>query len=140
MIKTRKLSDNSAQLFIVAGVIITIMIVVSSIATLNSSSVTKPIDKSDFIRSNFENVKADFGFYLNDILTHELLEDRIELDKIFDDSVRLFKFAQARHNYYFDAEIISVMSYSNSVDTIKVNLTLSDLDDSMTEIVYYYIT
>lgn len=135
----RKLSDNQGQLLVVAGIIITIMIVVSSIATINITSVTQPIDKTGFIKKEFENVRADFGYYLDDILIQEILEDENELDKVFDDAVRLFKFAEARHNYYFNAELEEIISYSSSPDLLKVNLTIRDLDDSVSEIVYYHI-
>jgi len=135
----RNLSDKNGQLLVVAGVIITIMIVVASIATINISSVTQPIDKSGFIRKEFENVRSDFGFYLDDMLISEILEDPVELNKVFNDSVRLFKFAEARHNYYFDAELKDIITYSDAPDVLKVNLTLKDLDDSISEFVYYHI-
>jgi len=136
----RKKLNNNGQLFIVAGVIITIMIVVSAIVTIDISSVTRPIDKSNFIKNEFENIKADFGYYINDILTTEVLEDNAELQKIFDDSNSLFKFAEARHNYYFNAKLIlPVLSYSDKKDTLKVEVTLSDSDDSISEVVYYFI-
>jgi len=135
----RKFSDKNGQLLVVAGVIVTIMIVVASIATINITSVTQPIDKTSFIRNEFENVRSDFGYYLEDMLSSEVLSDSKELNKVFNDSVGLFKFAEARHNYYFDAELVDVIAYSDVPDVLKVNLTLKDLDDSISEYVYYYI-
>ena len=63
-----KKKDDDAQLFIVAGVIITIMIVVASISTINMSSVTKPIDKSGFIKSE-NRFCSDIVLILSEIIS-----------------------------------------------------------------------
>ena len=131
-------SNNKAQLILIAGITICVLIIVASAATVSMIDSFVPIEESSSIKSEYDNVRNKFGNSLKDHLEGRM--ETADVDYWFNVSKSLFSFAEGRHNYFFDAKIISLTSTSGEkLDGMIVEITLSDKNDNICEQVEYYI-
>jgi len=130
---------DDAQLLILAGVVITILLVVSSILSVNLSISNRPSNKETYIRSDYVNVKEKFGYALDDNLDRNLMQYEDVVYTVFNDTLKQFKFSLSRYDYFFDAEIEEIRYIADQPEGIYVSLLMGNKFDSMSETVYYYI-
>lgn len=135
----RKNKKNDAQLLTIAGIIISIIIIVSSVASVSLSYVNKTVDKSTNIKDRFDSIRDDFGIALDDGLASEDLEDEEFVNDYFNFMKSQFVFAEIRHDHYFNAELIERIKVNNEYDGLKVNLNLRNKYDNISQEVYYHI-
>ncbi|MEF8879433.1 MAG: hypothetical protein V5A64_03465 [Candidatus Thermoplasmatota archaeon] len=131
--------DDKGQLLIVAGVLISIMIVTSAIVSVNLAATNKPVDKGTFIKSEFEDVRETFGFALQDQLSQDVAESEDALQTVFNDTKNQFSFAESRRDYYFNAEYLETKYVADKPDSVKVRIILKNERDSVSDVVYYPI-
>lgn len=131
--------NDKGQLLLLAGVIITILIVVSSILSVNLSISNRPSDEKTFIRSEFVNIREKFGFALNDKLNNDLMQHEDVVNAVFNETIKQFRFSLARYDYYFNAELYEIKFVDGQNEGLTVNLTMSNKHDTISEQIYYNI-
>jgi len=139
--KLEQLSDRyneKAQLLVLTGVTICVLIITSYGAIVSMSSVNVPLDKSSFVKSEFDNVRTDFGLVLQDQL-HGKMNDLDFVRMCFNHTRDLFVFAEAQYNNYFNAEFIEITYTMDTPDGIVAVITLDNGFDVVTDEVYYHI-
>ncbi len=133
----RSINENKSQLIILSGVIISVLIITSSAATVGLINRTTSIEKTSFLQSEFDKVRDKFGDYLKDKLAGRL--DDLRLVKSYVNfSSDLFSFALARHNYYFHAEFIEIPETRGVNDSVVIDLSMYTKKDFIYEKVTYY--
>ena len=130
--------NDEAQLLVLTGVTICVLIIVSYGAIISMSSINVPLDKSSFIKSEFDNVRTEFGLVLHDQL-HGKMNDIDFVRMCFNHTRDLFAFAEAQHNNYFNAEFINVTYTMDTPDGIVAIITLSNDLDIVRDQVFYHI-
>ena len=130
--------DDEAQLLVLTGVTICVLIIVSYGAIISMSSINVPLDKSSFIKSEFDNVRTEFGLVLHDQL-HGKMNDIDFVRMCFNHTRDLFAFAEAQHNNYFNAEFINVTYTMDTPDGIVAIITLSNDFNIVRDQVFYHI-
>ena len=130
--------NDEAQLLVLTGVTICVLIIVSYGAIISISSINVPLDKSSFIKSEFDNVRTEFGLVLHDQL-HGKMNDIDFVRMCFNHTRDLFAFAEAQHNNYFNAEFINVTYTMDTPDGIVAIITLSNDLDIVRDQVFYHI-
>lgn len=130
--------ESEAQLLMIGGITICVIIIVASAATISLSSINIPVDETSSIKSEFDNIREKFGLALQDRLHGKL--DNISLVLLyFNDTRNLFTFAEARHDNYFDAVFVGITSTTDEPDGIVAFIVLGDNHDCISERVEYYI-
>ena len=130
--------DNNAQLLLIAGISICVLIIVSSAATVSMVDSFVPTDKTSSIKTEYDNVRNKFGLALQDHLEGKL--ETADVNYWFDITNNLFSYALARHNYYFNAVLVdTISSNGDNDDSIIVILNFSNKNDCITEQIEYYI-
>ena len=130
--------EDNAQLLLIGGITICILIIVSSATIVSMSGVNIPIDKTSFIKSEYDNIRSKF--YL--VLKHNLesrLDDEEYVMSSFNYTRDQFSFAEARHDVYFYAEFLDFYYISDQPKGIITRLTLRNDNDVMSEEVIYQI-
>lgn len=131
--------NDSGQLLILAGILITILIVVSSILSVNLSITNRPSDKETTIRQEYINIREKFGQALNDRLSEDDIQFEDVVDTVFCSTLKEFKFALSRYEYFFDAELSEIKFVADQPEGLLINITMSNKYDSIFEQVYYRI-
>ena len=133
-------SKDDAQLLAMGGILISIIVISSAVITINLSNSSIPLDKSDFIKTDFDNIRKEFGVALQDRLEEKMDYDEEDIKKFFYDIALTFSFAESLRDNYFFAEYIEI---TNTVDDrpngIKAKLTVGNKNEFITEVVQYYI-
>ena len=129
--------NEKSQLLLIAGITICVLIIVSSAATVSMVGTFIPIDKSLSIKTEYENVKEKYGLALQDHLEGRL--QTADVNYWFNITKSLFSYAEARHHYFFDAQLVGLTSISADNDGLIVIITLSNENDFISEEVEYYI-
>jgi hypothetical protein len=130
--------ENKSQLIILSGVIISVLIIASSAATVGLVNRTTSIEKTSFLQTEFDKVRDKFGDYLEDNLFGRL--DDLKLVKAYVNfSSDLFSYALARHNYYFYADFIEIPQTRGVNDSVVIGLSMYTKKDYIYEKVTYYI-
>lgn len=135
---TDVLNNKKAQILMIGGIIMCVMIVLSSVASISLTNIAVSIDKTTFIKSEFECVKDKFGLLLNDRLSGKL-NNITFIYSSFNYSRDLLSFAEARHNNYFNAEFVEMTYTADEADGMIVDIILSNKNDYIKERVAYYI-
>jgi hypothetical protein len=132
-------NDKRSQLLLSAGIIITLSIISLSLISVSLSKIVLPIDKSTFIKPEFDNIRKEFGTALQDRLYGKLQysEDLVHL--YFNDTRDAFVFVEALHGYYFDAKYIKLTYNIDGPDGLIAMLTFSNGKEYICEQVEYDI-
>jgi hypothetical protein len=130
--------EDNAQLLLIGGITICILIILSSAAIVSMSGVNIPIDKTSFIKGEYDNIRSK----LYQVLKHNLenrLDDEEYVMSIFNYARDQFSFAEARHDMYFHAEFLDFYYISDQPKGIITKLTLRNNYDVISEEVIYQI-
>ena len=133
---------NDAQLLLLGGIIITVILISSASIAISLSNVSIPLDKTSSIKGDYENIRKEFGIALKDNVGEYLDDFEYEISKdltvlFFEDIKNSFIFfIEIYNNNYFDAEILEIWK-DDTVGVLLVRLTLSDSDEKIQEDVVY---
>jgi len=135
----RAYRNNDAQILLLGGIAMSVAILTLAMISVSLSSISTPIDKSTFIKSEYDNIRREFGVALQDRLDGKLdyNEDLIRL--YFNDTKDTFVFfIESLHGNNFNAEYIGLTYTTDDVvDGMAVALTLSNGVECITEDVEY---
>ncbi len=141
----RNLDNNSGQLFLMGGVIITLLIIGLAVVSTSLSEVTTEYKKENYLRDEYVNIRNEFGVALQDRIESKfnyvfLGNDQIiqtYFEKIRDE----FVFVEKLHGYNFNAEYVDCFyTTGDKVESVSIKLILSNGEDSVSEIVNYDIS
>jgi len=133
--------DDRSQVLLLAGVAITIAIISFAMVSVSLSSIHMPIDKSSFIKSEFDNIRREFGVALID-----KAEDGLKYPKnifndlfmlYFNDTRDVFIFVEVLHDNYFYAELVEITYTVDEPRGFIVLLTLFNEDEYISEEISY---
>jgi len=134
---------NNAQLLLLGGIMISIILIASASIAISLSNISIPLDKTSSIKTDYDNIRKEFGIALKDNINQYLLTfdsvNALKLTKIhFEDIKNTFVFFIENFNdNYFDAEIVNDDWKDDVTGVITVKLTLSDSDETIQEEVVY---
>ena len=136
---------NDAQLLTMGGVLVSIIIISSAIITINLSNVITPLDKNDFIKHEFDNVRKEFGVALQDKLKNKIQYVTRDNDALvsfyFNDISRSFAYIEFLRGNYFKAEYLGLtFDTEDRADGVIACLTLDNTKERIIEEVEYYIS
>lgn len=146
MRKLRSLkNEKKGQLLLLSGIIISAaLIILASISSSLSTNVTVPSDKFSSIKTDYENIRREFGISLRDKLYEKLdysdqtVEDIVS--KNFNYIKEIFTFyVETLNGNSFSAENKGLIYNNQEAVSIEVLLHLSNDEESISERVVYDI-
>lgn len=141
--KKQIIKSNDGQLLLLAGIIISISIIAfASITAELSTNIGITIDKSSFLKSNYDNVRKEFGVALQDNLEGKLDYQKTTVENLvnlyFNDTRETFVFyVESLHSNYFDAEFLELTYNAGQINGLKAVLTLANEKEYISEVVTY---
>ena len=144
--------ENNAQLLLLGGIIISVILIASASIAISLSNVSIPLDKTSSIKSDYDNIRKEFGIALKDNVKEYFMvfnaSASSSLTKIFFEDIKntFTFFIETFNDNYFDAEILEELVGSGPDTTIwrgsvvgvmTVKMTLSDSDEIIQEEVVY---
>ena len=138
-------NNNEAQLLTMGGILVSIIIISSAIITINLSNVSTPLDKNDFIKYEFDNVRKEFGVALQDKLENKIQYATRDNDALvryyFNDTSMVFAYTEFLRGNYFKAEYLGLtFDTEDRADGIIARLVLGNDREYIIEEVEYYIS
>jgi len=136
--------QNEGQLLLIAGITLSISIITLSSVAVNLSSISLPVEKSLTLKSEYDNIRKEFGIALKDNLKDKIgLGSSDEIIKAYFNDVRntFVFYIESFYDVYFDAELDEdfLKYYNLPISEIRVTITLSNEDEYIKEVVSYYI-
>jgi hypothetical protein len=134
--------ENNAQLLLLGGIIISVILIASAAIAINLSNISIPLDKTSSIKTDYDNIRKEFGIALKDNVKDYLTEfdpdDALQLTQMYSEDIKdtFVFFIESYNDNYFDAEIGEEWK-DGIVGVITVKLTLSDSDEIIQEEVVY---
>ena len=137
-------NDDSGQLLLLGGVMLTILIISLAVISTSVSDIYISVDNTDFIKSEYDNIRREFGLALESNLIDKLeyVTPGTDGDNIvlpyFNDVKDVFIFTESLYGNYFDANFIR-NNFSPEEEAIGmiVELTFDNGKESITEEVEY---
>ena len=136
--------DSEAQLFLIGGVMITVVIIGLAVVSIEIPEATKSYSEENFLKTDYNNVREEFGIALQDELGDKLqyisgCDDEVIIS-YFNEIRGYFAFAAYLHGNDFSASYNDVGSFfSSSGAEMRVVLMLGNDEDFIEEEVVYYI-
>ena len=129
---------EEAQLLLLGGIAICLAIITLAMISVNLSSISSPIDKSLFIKPEYDNIRKEFGVALSERLNGKLDygENLIRLNFNYTRDTFIFLIESLKGNS-FDAKYAGLTYSPDGVDGIRVILTLSNSYEYVNEEVEY---
>jgi hypothetical protein len=122
-------------------------IIIISMAALstNISDFYEPVDKTSYIKHDYDNIRKEFGIALQDELGDKvqyILKDDSQIElQYFNYILETFVFIESSHGNFFDAEYIaSTFTVGDKFDGIEVKLSFNNGEESVVENVKYEIS
>jgi len=138
--------EKNAQLLLLGGIIITVILITSASIAISLSNVSIPLDKTSSIKNNYDNIRKQFGIALKDNVKDYLEEfgpqsSKTLVEQYFEDVKSTFSFFIETYNdNYFDATITDIWNDGSGIEiegVLKIELTYSDNDEEIVEEVVY---
>ena len=142
--KKYSLKNDEGQLLLIGGILITFLILAMVTISISISDINKPVYKKDFIRQDYTNIREEFGrvlYYELEDKIHEITSEA-DADAIckpyFNDVRDMFIFTVKSDGNYFNAVYKEPFFNSGgSIKGLKVELTLSNEKETISEVVIY---
>lgn len=135
------IKDDKGQLITLAGIVIVISILSVAFVSINLSSIYIPIEKGSFLKNEYENVRQEFGFMMQDNVNEKLSYENNEFvgifNNYFNDTKDVFTYIETLHGYYFNAEFVDILYKDNSPSGFICVLTLSTDNQFVEEEIKY---
>ena len=138
-------NNNQGQLFLLGGVILTVLIISLAVISTNVSDIYIRVDDTDYIKPDYDNIRKEFGLTLEEQLSDNLRyiteSDDSLVTPIFNYVKDIFIFAQSLHGNYFNA-VYDSMTFTpdGSANGITVTLTLDNgIEQISEEVTYHFV-
>mgnify|MGYP006286726277 CR=1 FL=1 len=146
MKRIRSLKDKkNGQLLLLSGIIISIaLIVLASISATLSTNITVPSDKVSSLKTDYDNVRREFGILLRDRLCKKLEYSDSTVQSLVDNNFDYIKevftfYVETLNGNSFNAINKGLLYNNEEAVAIQVILHLSDGEESISELVIYDI-
>lgn len=142
-VKKRLIQNKDAQLLLIAGITMSILIITLSTIAISLSDITiTSFDKSSSIQPDFDNIRREFGLAMNQKLEGKLSYSKESIigliETYFNETRETFAyFIESYHSNYFNAELQDIVFNNEGVAGIYVYLTMSNDKESIYETVCY---
>jgi len=144
-IKLRNLKNqNNAQLLLLAGITISITIItLSTVAANLSTNATVPFDKTSFIKTDYNNIRSEFGKALRDNLYNKLEYSESSVRRLI---WKHFNYTKENFIFYietirgnsFNVELLEFRKdHNEDIYGILIRLTMSNGEEFITEDIFY---
>lgn len=138
--RCRKYAKDDAQLLLLAGIFLSVAIVTLASVTSSLANADISIDKTSFIKSEYDNVRKEFGIALKDALSGKLIYDEDLIQTYFDETRDTFIFfVESLNGNYFDAEYKGLTYTNDEADGIICLLKLGNGKEYVSETIEYDI-
>ena len=138
--RCRKYAKDDAQLLLLAGIFLSVAIVTLASVMVSLSDIDISIDKTSFIKSEYDNVRKEFGVALRDRLSGKLNYGEDLILVYFNDTRDTFiYFVESLHGNYFDAEYRGLTYTNDEPDGIICFLKLGNGNEYVSEMINYDI-
>ena len=142
--RCRKHKKDDAQLLLLTGIFLSVAIITLASITVSLVNVDISLDKTSFIKSDYDNIRKEFGIALRDRLSGKLNYEEKTLVPLvltyFNDTRDIFVFfVESLNGNDFYAEYIGLTSTNDEADGIICFLTLSDDNECISEVITYDI-
>ena len=135
--KEKSLGDD-AQLLLIAGIFLSVAIVSLASVMVSLANIDISIDKTSFIKTEYDNVRKEFGTALRDKLEDKLGYGADLACVYFNDTRDTFVFyLESLKNNYFDAEFKYITYNNYQPNGICCYLRLGNGKEYISELVYY---
>ena len=125
---------------LLAGVFLSVAIVTLSSVIVSLANADIAIDKTTFIKSDYDNVRKEFGMALKDKLAGKLSYGDDFIETYFQDIRDTFVFfIESLNGNYFDADYLEVTYTNDEPDGIKCYLRFGNGKEFVSEIIEYDI-
>lgn len=134
-----KKDKDDAQLLLLAGIAISVSIIALASIAISLSSISTPIDKSTFIKSDYDNIRKEFGVALQERLEGKLDYNENLIRLYFNHTKDMFIFfVESIEGNTFDAEYQGLTYTTDQIAKgIGVKLSMGNGYDYITEVVEY---
>jgi len=138
--RCRTYAKDDAQLLLLAGIFLCVAIVALASVMSSLANVDISIDKTSFIKSDYDNVRKEFGVALKDRLGDKLNYEDASILTYFNATRDIFVFFVGTLNgNYFDAEYRGLTYTNDEPDGIICFLKLGNGNEYVSEVINYDI-
>jgi len=137
-LRSNKKGSDDAQLLLIAGIILSVAIVTLASVSVSLSNADIAIDKTTFIKSEYDNLRREFGITLKDKIGNKLGYGEDVIRTYFNDTRDTYVFfIESLNGNYFDAEYIGLSYNDNQVDGIICLLRIGNGKEYVSEEITY---
>jgi len=138
--RCRNYVKDDAQLLLLAGIFLSVAIITLASITVTLANVDISIDKTSFIKSDYDNVRKEFGAALKDRLSGKLSFGDTLIFTYFNDTRDIFVFfIESLSGNYFDAEYKGLTYTNDEPDGIICFLKFGNGNEFVSEVISYDI-
>jgi len=138
--RCRTYAKDDAQLLLLTGVFLCVAIVALASVMSSLANIDISIDKTSFIKSDYDNLRKEFGIALKDRLGGKLNYGETLTLIYFNETRDIFAFFVGTLNgNYFDADYKGLTYTNNEPDGIICFLKLGNGNEYVSEVINYDI-
>ena len=138
--KIKKNSKNEAQLLLLAGIFISVSIVALSSVIVSLVDADVSIDETSYIKSDYDNVRKEFGMALKDKLGDSDYSESSIITHFNNTRDTFIFFIESLNGNYFNAEYLEpIYNDNNELTGIKCFIKLGNDKEFVSEILTYDI-
>jgi hypothetical protein len=140
--KNKNYKNEDAQLLLLAGIFLSVAIITLASITVSLANLDISIDKTSFIKTDYDNIRKEFGVALKDKLGGKLNYKDSEplILTYFNDTRDIFVFfVESLNGNYFDAEYKGLTFTNDEPDGIICIIKFSNGNEYISEVINYDI-